>query len=126
MSELAGVGDLKRAASNRGGSQRDTAASYHAMVRRAWLEWRLNASTRGTPPDALEVDPPAWFAREELGFAAEHGPSLRETFATLTTRNARAARLLGSDAPWRLTLTKTATPTRRSSARKPREARSAA
>jgi hypothetical protein len=55
-------------------------------------------------PDHLEVDPPGWFAREELGFAFEHGPSLQWTLATLATNNARAARQLGREAPWRMRL----------------------
>jgi hypothetical protein len=79
-----------------------SANTYHALVHSAWLEWRLNASARGVPLDALEVRPPGWFAREELGFAFEHGPSLNWTLSTLVLANLRAIKQLGREAPYRV------------------------
>jgi hypothetical protein len=54
--------------------------------------------------DLDEVDPPAWFVREELGFAFEHGPSLMWTCQSLAIANARALkRLAREDVPDRVT-----------------------
>lgn len=75
---------------------------HRTLVRDAWFEWRVNASMRGAALDALPIDPPAWFRREELGFAFEHGPSLQWTLTTLAVANARAVKQLGREAPWRL------------------------
>ncbi len=79
-----------------------SATAYHALVAAAWLEWRLGATTRGVAMDCLDVDPPGWFAREELGFAFEHGPSLMWTCKTLATANLRALKQLGRESPIRV------------------------
>ena len=74
------------------------------LIELAWLEWRVNASYRGASPDSLEVDPPRWFIREEIGFAFDCGPSLRWNFETLARRNRAAIKQLGRDAPQNFTV----------------------
>lgn len=69
----------------------------------AWLEWRVNAGYDGRAPDELPLRPPAWFVREELGYAFEHGPSLTWTCRTLAKTNRAAVRRLGREAPRRVT-----------------------
>ncbi len=110
----------------------ESACGYHQLVAAAWLEWRLNAILRGAALDSFEVAPPGWFAREELGFAFEHGPSLQWTVKTLATANLRALKQLGREAPRRVTYpvglaipqnTQTREPTPRREATRPRPKR---
>lgn len=79
----------------------------HELAEAAWREWRDNASQRGQSPDSHEPRVPAWFFNEELGFAFEHGPSLRSICINLATLNRSALlnleRFYPDDVPDRVT-----------------------
>jgi hypothetical protein len=93
------------------------------LISFAWREWRDNASYRGQALDSLEVDPPKWFKLVECGFALDAGPSLRWTCESLARATRAALKMLGRDAPLKITYPKDFTRDPRARRRHPTRAR---
>lgn len=73
------------------------------LVFAAWREMQVVAGYCGEILVYLGHLPPPWFIREELGYAIEHGPSLRWTCSQLATTNRRSVQQLGEAAPYKVT-----------------------
>lgn len=83
----------------------------------AWLEFIIaQAYATGSPPGhevrsrrgprppwATRSQPPGWFVREELGYDVMCGPSLEWTCRTLRVNNQQSMKVLGADAPRKVT-----------------------
>lgn len=73
---------------------------FHRIVRAAWAEAKVNASTAGfaTEPMLALAYPPRSFIDQELGFGFGEGPSLQVTLLHLEVHNRRARKVLEGQA----------------------------